>query len=52
MIESLNNAVIVSSELSNIPPVLLELGAMVEETRGRPRIHINPDNLTACHLWP
>jgi hypothetical protein len=52
MIESLNNAVIVSSELPNIPLFLPELGAMVEETRGRPRININPDNLTAHHLWP
>ena len=47
MIESLDNAVIVSSEVPDILPVLPELGAMVEETRGRPRININPNDLTA-----
>ena len=38
---------IVSSELPDILPVLQELGAMVEETRGRPRININPNDLAA-----
>ncbi|KAF8139650.1 hypothetical protein EV363DRAFT_1089630, partial [Boletus edulis] len=48
MIQSLDNAVITSSEVPDIPPILPELEAMVEDNGyGRPRININPDDLAA-----